>query len=173
MCIRESRLCIPLALTIAFLFVLGGCDILGDSDDAPDDSKSEAVKLWNGTYEGTGREVDYSGGLPDVSDIQPRLSVGLRDTLSLDSLRLSWNQGNNFVQASGRLKTFTRDTLVTTLQEVVTDSYTTEFQFQLGRDSITASSDSVRIRGTIRQFFENTNSEIDSTVIVFTVFAGD
>lgn len=158
---------------VACLLAVTGCDTFGgDGGEEPRGNEPTIATLWNGTYAGSGREIDFFPSGTDEADTQVELTVALRDSQTLQQLRLSWNDGANFAQTSGGLETLSRDSLVTPIQRVEADSFNTRFQFRLVRDSVTADSilaagDSVRIAGTLRQFYEEANA--DSTVVEFTV----
>lgn len=154
--------------------VVVGCDAVGGNDEEGQEENTgpPLTEVWNGEYAGTGQEVDYFGELTNVSDIEPSLTIALRDTQSLQQLRLTWNDGDTFAQTSGEVKRLTPDTLVTPFNRVDADSFSTRFQFRLGRDTLSADSveagaDSIRVVGEMRQYYENTDA--DSTVLSFTM----
>lgn len=167
---RLVDLCLPLVAALCLL--IAGCDTFGGNGDNTDDEGSSLVELWNGTYEGDGQEIDFFGESKNVTEITPTLTIALRDTQALGQIRLSWNDGDNFAQTSGEVKMLTSDTLVTPYEEVQADSFSTRFQFRVGRDTLAADSveaggDSVRVVGQLRQTYEN--AEADSTIVTFSL----
>jgi hypothetical protein len=162
------------ALTLICLLGVWGCDTFGgtEGDGREENGGSPLREIWEGEYTGSGQEVDFFGELTNVSDIEPTLTIALRDTQSLQKLRLAWEDGNTFAQVSGEVNRLTPDTLVTPFKRVDADSFSTRFQFRLGRDTLSADSvgtgeDSIRVVGKMRQYYEDTQA--DSTIIEFTV----
>ncbi|PQJ34444.1 hypothetical protein BSZ35_07370 [Salinibacter sp. 10B] len=164
-----DRVRLPLLFLLGIGLVLAGCDAFGGSEgDGPGGASPLAV-AWTGTYDGTGQETDYYGPRSSAPiDIEPTLTVGVRDS-SLKPLELSWeeNGASRGARTTGEPKEMTTDTLVTPFVSVDADSFQTEYQFRLGRDTV-AGGDSIRVRGTLDQQYQNT--EADSTLVQFTVF---
>lgn len=168
---RHARALLPLLL-LSIGLVLTGCDTFGGNDDDGGEESpgsSPLATAWNGTYEGTGQETDYFRlGASSPIDIEPTLTVGLRDS-SLTQLDLSWAENGDprNAQTTGELNRITPDTLVTPFASVDADSFQVDYQFRLARDTV-ATGDSIRVHGILEQQYQNT--EVDSTLVRFTVF---
>ncbi len=166
-----DRVRLPLLL-FSIGLLLSGCDTFGGGeDDGGDEAEgsSPLAMVWNGTYEGTGQETDYYETLPpNTIVIAPSLTAVVQDS-SLAQLELSWSENgeSRSAQTTGELNRITPDTLVTPFASVDADSFQVDYQFRLGRDTV-ATGDSIRVRGILDQQYENT--EVDSTLVRFTVF---